>query len=335
MKNLLKRHIRGLATGLTAGAMLLTASAALAGGDVPNIERQSWTFGGITGAYDKDQLRRGYMVYKNVCSACHGLKRVYFRNLGQPGGPGYTKEEVEAFAAEAQVTDGPNDKGEMFQRAGKATDRIPSPYANDQAAAYAQNGAVPPDLSNIAKGRGATRAIPWYMEPLYWVYDIATVYQEQGPDYIYALMNGYGEPPVHKMSKEECAHKQGHTFDEAAGTCTLKILPGLNFNHAFPGNQIAMAPPLSDDLVDYAPGTAPATKEACQKDPELKWLDAKNKCIMTQAKYARDVASFLMWTAEPKLEERKRMGLKVMIYLLVLTGLLYWGKRRLWARVKH
>jgi ubiquinol-cytochrome c reductase cytochrome c1 subunit len=271
-----------MALGITGGSL----SAAESGVE---IHKQSWTFGGMTGHFDRAQLRRGYAVYKGVCAACHGLKYVYFRNLGEPGGPEFSDANVEQFAAAAQVTDGPNDDGEMFQRPGKPADRMPSPYANDKAAAAAQNGAVPPDLSVMAKARTYTRQASWYLEPFNWIADIFTVYQEQGPDYLYALLTGYEDAP--------------------AG---FQLAPGMNYNKAFPGHQIAMPNPLSDGQVEYADGT-PATVE----------------------NYARDVTAFLMWTAEPKLEERKKMGLKVLVYLIILAGLLYLSKRALWRNVEH
>ena len=333
MKILSQRRIRTLAASVTASVMMVVASAALAAGDVPHIEKQSWTFGGLFGSFDKDQLRRGYMVYKNVCTSCHGMKRVHFRNLKEPGGPEYSEDEAKAFAKEVEVTDGPNDEGEMFKREGRLTDTFPSPYKNDKEAASVNNGSVPPDLSLMGKARGATRNIPWFMEPLYWIYDIVTVYQEQGPDYIYALLTSYGEPPVLKLSEEKCAHKEGYKFED--GACKFELIEGLNYNTAFPGHQIAMVPPLYDDAVEWPEGAAPKTKEACEKDPDLKWLADENRCSMTASKHARDVAAFLMWTAEPKLEERKSMGLWVMLYVLLMTVVLYLSKRALWRKVKH
>jgi cytochrome c1 len=277
---------------LAAGAFLTLAAsqAALAAeGHGPEIQRQHWSFAGITGHFDKPQLRRGYLVYKNVCAACHGMRQVYYRNLSEPGGPQFSQASVETFAAEAQVTDGPNDLGEMFQRPGKPSDRFVSPYPNPQAAAAAQNGAVPPDLSLMAKARAIEATGAWYLEPLRWVNHVATNYQEQGSDYMYALLMGYKDAP--------------------AG---MTMAPGMNYNEFFPGHQIAMPAPLSDGVVPYEDGT-PGTIE----------------------NYARDVTAFLTWAAEPKLEERKRMGLKVMIFLLILSVLLYLSKRALWRKVAH
>ncbi len=275
-----------------AGALLVTAalgSAAFAEEEGQVIHKQDWTFGGLTGYFDKPQLRRGFMVYKNVCSACHGMRLLSYRNLGEPGGPEFSEASVTQFAADAQVTDGPNDEGEMFQRPGKPSDRFASPYPNEKAAAAAQNGAVPPDLSVMAKARGYEREAAWYMEPAFWLSDLFTTYQEAGPDYIYAILTGYADAP------------EG-----------MNMAPGMNYNKFFPGHQIAMPKPLSDGQVEYSDGT-PAT------------LD----------NYAKDVAAFLMWTAEPKLEERKRMGLKVFVYLIILSGLLYLSKRAIWRDVEH
>ena len=277
-----------VATAVTGPAAHAEQSGGGAHEAVP-VEKQDWTFGGLTGYFDKAQLRRGFMVYKNVCAACHGLRLLSYRNLGQPGGPEFNEANVAQFASEAQVTDGPNDDGEMFQRPGRPSDRFVPPYPNAKAAAAAQNGAVPPDLSVIAKGRTYERHVAWYMEPALWVTDVVTAYQEAGPDYLYALLVGYGEPP--------------------AG---FNLAPGMNYNKVFPGHQIAMPPPLSDGQVEYTDGT-PATVD----------------------NYARDVSAFLMWTAEPKLEERKRMGLKVLVYLIILSGLLYLSKRAIWRGVKH
>jgi cytochrome c1 len=275
-------------------ALLLTSAAAIpaahaAEGSAIHIEKQDWTFSGMTGHFDKAQLRRGYAVYKNVCAACHGLRLVSYRNLGEPGGPEFNDANVAQFASEAQVTDGPNDDGEMFQRPGRPADKFVPPYANAKAAAAAQNGAVPPDLSLIAKGRTYERHTAWYAEPVNWASDVLTNYQEQGPDYIVALLKGYTAAP--------------------AG---MNMASGMNYNAAFPGHQIAMPNPLSDGQVTYEDGT-PATVD----------------------NYAKDVVAFLMWTAEPKLEERKRMGLKVMMYLLILSGLLYLSKRAVWRNVEH
>ena len=289
MKHSIRREFRNWLTVACVGAAMAAVSPVSAAEEHPQIARQHWTFGGMTGHYDNDQLRRGFQVYKNVCAACHGLRLLHYRNLSEPGGPELAEGNVEQLAAEAQVQDGPNDDGEMFARPGKPADRFVSPYPNAKAAAAANGGALPPDLSVMAKARTIERAGPWYLEPLNWISDITTTYQEQGPDYIHALLTSYKEAPS-----------------------SMTMAQGMYYNAAFPGHQIAMPAPLSDGQVTYPEGV-PAT------------LD----------NYARDVAAFLMWTAEPKLEERKRMGLKVMIYLAVLAGLLYLSKRAMWRKVDH
>jgi ubiquinol-cytochrome c reductase cytochrome c1 subunit len=219
-----------------------------------------FAFEGIFGTFDQAALQRGFQVYEGVCSTCHGLRLVAFRNLEALG---YNEDEIKAIAADYQVEDGPNDQGEMFMRDAIPSDRFPPPFPNEQAARAANGGAYPPDLSLMAKKRAG------------------------GPEYIAALLHGYGEPPA-----------------------DFNLMPGMYYNEYFPGHQIAMPEILFADSVSYADGT-PATVE----------------------QMAHDVAAFLMWTAEPKLEERKQTGIKVILFLLVFTGLMYAVKRKVWADV--
>jgi ubiquinol-cytochrome c reductase cytochrome c1 subunit len=187
-----------------------------------------WSFAGVFGNYDPAQLQRGFQVYREVCAFCHGLKYVAFRNLGEPGGPGFSAAEVAALAAEYEIADGPNEEGEMFTRPGRPSDRFPSPFPNDQAAAAANGGALPPDLSLMAKARGATRG------PVWTVLDFFTQYQEAGPNYIHALLTGYGQEPPHGLT----------------------IPDGVHFNPYFlSGPAIAMPEPLSDGVVKYSDGS--------------------------------------------------------------------------------
>jgi ubiquinol-cytochrome c reductase cytochrome b/c1 subunit len=238
-----------------------------------------WSFAGPFGKFDKGQLQRGLKVYKEVCAACHGLSYVAFRNLADPGGPGYSVAQADAFAADYKVKDGPNDAGDMFERPGRAADYFPSPFPNEQAARAANGGAFPPDLSLMAKARGYERGFPLFL------IDMVTQFQEKGPNYIAALMQGYEDAP------------QG-----------FALPPGANYNKYFPGHAIGMPKPLNDGQVTYEDG-AP----------------------QTIAQYSADVSAFLMWTAEPHLEVRKRTGLQVMIFLLVLSVMLYFTKKRVWA----
>ena len=192
----------------TVSAFLLASAIAWAADETLPLPRQEWSFDGVFGTYDRASAQRGFQVYKEVCSVCHPVKHLHFRDLAEIG---YSEDEVKAIAAGYQVTDGPNDEGQMYQRPGRASDPIPGPFPNDQAARAANNGALPPDQSLIVKARAG------------------------GPDYVYAILTGYKEPP--------------------AG---FKMLEGMNYNEYFAGHQFAMPLPLSDNAVTYADGT-PAT----------------------------------------------------------------------------
>jgi cytochrome c1 len=285
---------RRLAIAATAGALFAAApfaGQALAAGEI-EIKHPSWTFSGPFGTYDNQQLQRGYQVYREVCAGCHSMNFVAFRNLAEAGGPGFTADEVKALAAEFEVTDGPDDNGDMFERPGRPSDRLPAPFANDAAAKASNNGALPPDFSLIAKARGVGRGFPTFL------FDIFTQYQEGGPDYIYSLLTGYAE-----------------------GSDTEADEQGVYANHSFiAGKALAMAPPLFDELVTYA-----------QNGDE----DPNNDLPETVDQYARDVSAFLMWAAEPHMEARKAMGLKVMIFLLIFSGLLYYSKKKVWSDIGH
>lgn len=220
--------------------------------------KYDWSFSGVFGRFDRPAMQRGLQVYREVCSACHGLKYVAFRNLEALG---YGKDEIKAMAAEYSIVDGPNDEGDMFDRPRRPSDYFPAPFPNAKAAAAANGGAVPPDLSLMAKAR------------------------PHGPDYIRALLLGYEDPPA--------------GFD---------AMEGSNYNPYFPGRQTAMPPPLFEDAVEYTDGTKASTEQM-----------------------ATDVTNFLMWTAEPYLEERHSMGAKVILFLLVFTGILYAAKRKVWS----
>jgi len=266
----MKSSVLFLAAGLAlpfaqAGTSLAEEAADANSTHAPEIARQSWSFTPPLGTFDRAQLQRGFQVYRDVCANCHSMQLMSYRNLGEPGGPEFSRKAVEVLASQAQITDGPNDKGEMFQRPGRPSDRFRIPFANEQLARNANNGALPPDLSVIAKAR------------------------EGGPDYIYALLIGYQKAPP--------------GFD---------LAPGMYYNTAFPGHQIAMPPPLTDGVVTYTDGTEP-----------------------TVDNYARDVSAYLMWAAEPKLEERHKTGARVMIFLLVFLVIMYLAKRLVWARLHH
>ncbi len=195
---------------------------------------QNWSFSGPFGTYDKGQLQRGLKVYREVCASCHGLNLVAFRTLEDLG---YEDAQIRALAAEYEVEDGPDDAGDMFTRAATPSDHFPSPFANEQQAAASNNGAVPPDLSLIAKARAGERGFPTF------VFDIFTQYAEGGVDYVYGLLVGYDEAP------------EG-----------LEIPDGTYYNkHFIGGPSLAMAPPLSDGQVTYDDG-APETVDQYARD---------------------------------------------------------------------
>ena len=222
-----------------------------------------WSFKGVTGKFDRSSLQRGYQVYNEVCSSCHSMRLLSYRNLGEKGGPEFSLEQVKAIAANFEVSDGPNEEGEMFTRPGKPSDKFVSPYPNIQAASAANGGAYPPDMSVLVKAR------------------------KGGADYIYSLLMGYDDPP--------------------AG---FKLEEGVYYNKYMEGNKIKMAKPLSEGSVTYADGTN-----------------------TTEAQMAKDVTTFLTWAAEPHLEARHKTGVRVIIFLIVLTILDYLSMKRLWSRV--
>jgi cytochrome c1 len=315
---------------IAAAAAVMAASFAPnaeAAGDAAHIERQTWAFGGFRGQYDQAQLQRGFQIFKDVCSNCHGLSRVYFRNLVQPGGPQFPEEAVKALAASwpHKITDGPDDAGKMFERPAKLFDPIVGPYKNEKEARANQNGAYPPDLSLIAKARNVEYHGSFWAHPFSMLRDVVTSYQEGGPDYIYALFTGYEEQPpsftrdsagrLHPAdataaNAEQCASITPGE-DGKPDTCN-KLQDGMSYNKAFPGHQIAMPPPLS-------------------KDAPFKYQD--NTGSLEQN--AHDIAAFLAWAADPSLNTRKSTGWLVMLYLLVTTVLLYLGEKTLWSKIPH
>lgn len=235
-----------------------------AGGDV-EITHKEWTFDGVFGRFDRQQLQRGFQVYREVCSACHGLDYIAFRNLPEIG---YSEDQAKVIASDYFIEECCDDQGDIIDRDAILSDYIPNPYPNEQFARASNNGALPPDLSLMTKARA------------------------DGPDYVYSLMMGYSE--------------------DIPADVEADMMPGMYYNVAFEGNQIAMAPQLFDELLEYSDGT-PAT----------------------MSQMSEDVAAFLHWAAEPKLEVRKQTGVRVFLFTLVFTVLAYFLKRRIWADVEH
>lgn len=247
---------------------------------VKAIEPQAWSFAGIFGRYDQNQLRRGFLIFKEVCSSCHSADLLAFRNLSEPGGPAYTADQVKALAATYTIDD-PSAPG--GKRPGVASDRFPPPFATEQDARDANGGAHPPDWSVLAKARSIKRPFPT------WLFDYFTTYQEGGPDYIHALLTGYHDEPP-------------------AGF----VLPdGKHYNDYFPGHAIGMAPPLSDGLVTYTPGpdgtTVPETVEQYSHDVSafMMWmaepgLDARKEAGFRVILFLLLFAG-LMWAVKRKI----------------------------------
>lgn len=231
-----------------------------------------FSFNGALGHYDRQQLQRGFQVFKEVCSACHSLKFVAFRDLQQIG---YNEAEVKAIAKQWAIKTPDVDPatGEMSSRDPVPADHFPKPFANNVAAAAANNNAIPPDLSLMTKAR------------------------HEGSAYVYSLITGYQPQPADLLKK----------FPDS------KTPEGLHYNPYFANLNLAMAPPLvADGQVTYGDGT---------------------KATVDQM--AQDVAAFLTWTAEPKLENRRSAGLAVVFFLLIATGLAYMSYRNIWADKKH
>jgi len=324
-------------------AVGLLALAALAGAALVHAEeiaeehaaaRQEWPFAGLGGQYDRAQLQRGFQVFQQVCTACHGLKRVRFRNLAEPGGPEFPEAAVKELATTwpYQISGVLDDEGNPIERLPGLADPIIGPYKNDKQARAAQNGALPPDLSLIVKARNLESHAPWYSHWLWMLVDVARGYQEGGANYVYALLTGYADqPPAFKqaaagrlveVSGTEVGDKTGIERcatvspgeDGKPDTCN-KLQDGMYYNVGFPGHQLAMPPPLSpDSVIEYQP-------------------DAGSKASFEQN--ARDITAFLAWASDPNLDARKRLGWQVLFYLVITTLLVYLVKRRIWSRLKH
>ena len=235
--------------------------AAFASDDLRPLKKIIWPFDGILGTVNRQAAQRGFQVYREVCSACHALAHLSYRHLKDIG---FSEEEVKEIAKSYMVKDGPNDQGEMFERAGLPSDKFFNPFPNDKAARAANNGALPVDLSLIIKAR------------------------ENGANYVYSLLTGYAEEPS-----------------------SFHLTPGLYYNPYFHGKQIAMPPPLSDGVVQYSDGTKATVDQ------------------MTE-----DVVIFLQWAAEPEMENRKSMGLKVVFFLIIFTVVSYLAKKRIWSKLE-
>lgn len=255
------------------GITLMSTGSMAAGGDT-ELKHQSWHWDGIFGTYDREAMQRGFQVYQEVCQACHALEHIAFRHLGESGGPYYDEAYasandnpvIKAIAKSYDVTDGPDDEGDMFKRPGVPADMVPWVFDNKKQAA-STHGKAPPDLSLMISARSG------------------------GADYMYSLLTGYEEAP------------DGTTVE-----------PGLYWNTAFEGNKISMAPPLIEGIVTY---------------------EGENVPEATISQMSKDVTEFLAWAADPKMEQRKRVGVATMLYLFIFAILLYLTYRHVWRNVEH
>lgn len=262
------KFITKLAAGVVLGLGLTFGTGAQAAGDAIPLPQQDWTHTGsffsakrYFGTYDLAAAQRGFQVFKEVCAGCHSLKHIAFRHLE---GLGYNEDEIKAIAAGYKVAD-LDDAGEPIERNALPKDHWPSPFPNVLAAAAANGGKAPPDLSLMVDAR------------------------PDGENYVHAILTGYEEAP--------------------AG---FKLGEGQHYNKYFPGHVIAMGKPLADGQVTFADGTA-----------------------NTVDQMAKDVTVFLSWTAEPNLTERKQMGVKAIIFLFVMSIVLFFSYRQVWSDQVH
>lgn len=244
-------------------SLIVTASTiVIAGTDGLQPKENKWSFDGIFGTFDRTSIQRGFQIYKEVCSACHSLDLVAFRNLTEIG---FSKEEAKEIAKAYNVIDGPDDSGEMFERPAILSDYFPGPYKNEKMARASNNGAFPPDLSLVVRAR------------------------ENGANYMHSLLTGFHQTPPSELIIQE----------------------GMYYNPYFPGMQIAMSPPLSDGIVEYTDGSQASIENM-----------------------SHDIVNFLHWASDPKMEKRKSMGIKVLLFLFLFTGLFYVAKKNAWRNVK-
>ena len=260
-KNLLDFISGYIPKTLTYIFLIFSSSLSYGAGEKLDYPKLDWSFLGLTGTFDRASQQRGLQVYKEVCSGCHGLRLLAYRNLKAIG---YNDDEIKAFASENSVNSF-NDDGEVVEREARASDKFVSPYPNEQAARAANGGAYPPDLSLIIKARS------------------------DGANYLHALLTGYVDAPAEQ-----------------------KVPDGMYFNKYYPGKLIGMPQPLYEDGVEYADGTKASPDQM-----------------------AKDVTAFLAWASEPEMEDRKRLGISVILFLLVLTILSYLAMKQIWAPIKN
>lgn len=287
------------------------AAALAAAGKAKALKHNHWHFSGPFGTFDKDALQRGFQVYETVCASCHGVELLSFRNLGQKGGPFYL-DSCPAGIPDNIDCSNPNDNPVV--KAIAANYKFQVTDGPDSGGEMFQRAALPADpipgpYPNDQIARMANNnALPPDLS-------LITKARHHGADYLYSLLTGYEDAPS-----------------------TVEISPGQYYNPYYPGDMsqalkpqyldakgypiegveippggvLAMAAPLVDGIVEYADGTD-----------------------MTVEQYAADVTEFLMWAAEPKMEERKALGVVTLIYLIILAVILYMSYRKVWSDTPH
>jgi ubiquinol-cytochrome c reductase cytochrome c1 subunit len=211
-------------------ALLLAAGTALAAESEVELPERHWSFEGLFGTFERNDVRRGYEVYRNVCAGCHGLTLIRYRELAALG---YSEDEIKALAAEQTYTDGPNDQGEMFERPGLSSDPFKAPFPNEQAARVANNGAYPPDLSLLVEARAG------------------------GANHVYGVLIGYEEPPA------DFPLKEGQYYNKYFPGHVIAMPPPLSDGAvAYPEGVEATVPQMAADVTSFLAWAAEPTLEA-------------------------------------------------------------------------
>jgi ubiquinol-cytochrome c reductase cytochrome c1 subunit len=280
-----------LAIAIVSTACIGTSFNAYASGDGEHeMEHQKWSFNGLRGTYDRDSMQRGYQVYREVCASCHALEHLSFRHLGDKGAPFYDEN-------------------------------YPNPNDNPVVKAFAKDW----DIADIDADSGdeiSRPGIPADKFPLIYPNEpaarasnggglppdlsIITKARTGGADYVYAILTGFHEAPH-----------------------DVKMAEGMYYNVMFPGNQIGMAPPLADGLIEYAPVQHVTGHGAEQHVETVAAPEA------TVEQMARDVTEFLTWAGDPKMEARKKLGFATFLYLMLFSLLLFFTYKEVWRGVKH
>jgi ubiquinol-cytochrome c reductase cytochrome c1 subunit len=229
--------------------------------DAPTPPAHSWSFSGPFGRFDLAAARRGLQVYTESCAGCHSMSLLHYRDLS---GIGLSQDQIRTIAASVDVPAGIDGQGNVVRKPATPADQFRAPFLTEDAARAAMNGALPSDLS------------------------LAAVAYANGPNYLYAFLTGYSDPP--------------------AGTT---LADDMSYNKYFPGHLIAMPQVLSDGQITYADGTA-----------------------STVAQNAQDLVTFLSWAANPEMDRRKSLGLRVVLYFAFMAAATYLLKRKIWSSVR-